>query len=63
MSFWEHHLPWALLKVLQTIPKIKREGPPARFADRGHVFVCLKDVRNDFGPNERLSSIAAIYAG
>jgi len=25
MSFWEHHLPWALLTILQIFPQIKRE--------------------------------------
>jgi hypothetical protein len=39
MNFWEHHLPWALLKILQTLPKIKRQQPRGGgsdpFAGRG----------------------------
>jgi len=44
MSFWEHHLPWALLKILQILSKIK--GPlrgraeSARDAEREGGGVC-----------------------
>jgi hypothetical protein len=44
MSFWEHHLPWALLKILQILSKIK--GPlrgraeSARDAERERGGVC-----------------------
>jgi hypothetical protein len=45
LSFWEHNLPWPLLKVLQGVFKIKRE---LSLADREPDGVCLRDVRNGF---------------
>jgi hypothetical protein len=30
LSFWEHHLPWALLKILQTLPQNQATSPCRR---------------------------------
>ena len=30
MSFWEHHLPWAQIKILQNPPEIKRKDETVR---------------------------------
>jgi len=66
MSFWERHLPWALLKVLQTFLKSKRHlhrggGSPRRVRGRGGV--CLRGARNATAPGERASAIAVRNAG
>jgi hypothetical protein len=45
LSFREHHLPWPLLKVLQSVLKIKREPS---LADREPDGVCSRDVGNGF---------------
>lgn len=67
MSFWEHHLPWALLKILQTLSKIKGQhrarGGSAPNVGRGRAAVCSKDVSSAFVPGKRGSAIAAIDAG
>jgi len=58
MSFWELHLPWACLNVLQTILKIK--GPPVRAQPAGREAggVCWRDVKRTFILSRRLSAIA-----
>ena len=59
-----HHLPWALSRILQSIPKIKRlaggsDWPPGRACGA----VCLKDASNAFIPGKHASAIAASAAG
>jgi len=59
-----NHLPWALLRILPAIPKIKRapcgSGRPAA---RGRGGVCSKDASDAFGPGKHGSVIAAVDAG
>jgi hypothetical protein len=44
-----NHLPWALLRILQAIPKIKRApSGSGRAAARGRGGVCSKDARGAF---------------
>ncbi len=41
MSFWEHHLPWAQIKILQNPPQIKRKDEAVGADDiRGHGCAC-----------------------
>jgi len=57
-------LPWALPRVLQAIPKIKRAARENGWrADRGLDCVCSKDVSSGFGHDGRGSAIAASRAG
>jgi hypothetical protein len=60
LSFREHHLPWPLLKVFQSVFKIKREK---RLADREHDGVCSRDVRNGSIPRKLQSATAPMSAG
>ncbi len=59
-----HHLPWALLRVLQAIPKIKRlAGGSDRRAGPGCGAVCSRGAPSVFIPGRRSSAIAARVAG
>ena len=59
-----HHLPWALPRVLQAIPKIKRAaGGNGWRAGRGRGGVCSKDASSAFVRDRRGSAIAASSAG
>ena len=56
-------LPWALPRVLQAIPKIKKAARENGWrADRGLDCVCSKDVSSAFGHDGRGSAIAASRA-
>jgi hypothetical protein len=58
-----NHLPWALLRILQAIPKIKRaRRGSGRPAVRGRGGVCSKDASDAFGPGKHGSAIAAADA-
>jgi hypothetical protein len=58
------HLPWALPRVLQVIPKIKRDGGgEGCHAGRACGIVCSKGARSAFVPVRRASAIAASIAG
>ena len=58
-----NHLPWALLRILQVIPKIKRPvGGSVWPAAHGRGGVCSKDASGAFGPGNRGSAIAAADA-
>lgn len=58
-----NHLPWALLRILQAIPKIKRPaGGRVWRTGRGRGGVCSKDVSEAFGPVKHSSVIAAADA-
>jgi hypothetical protein len=59
LSFWEHHLPWPLLKVLQSIFKIKREK---NATDRACGCVSLRDVKNGFIPRKLHSATVPMSA-
>ncbi len=55
-----HHLPWALPRVLQAIPKIKRlVGGSDWHVGRACGAVCSKDASSAFIPGKRASAIAA----
>lgn len=57
-------LPWALPRVQQAIPKIKRAtGANVWCAGHGPGGVCSKDVSGTFGRDMRGSAIAASRAG
>ena len=57
-------LPWALPRVLQAIPKIKRAADANGWcAGHGPGGVCSKDVSSTFGRDMRGSAIAARGAG
>jgi len=59
-----NHLPWALPRVLQAIPKIKRTAGANRWrAGRGSDDACSKDVSTAFDRHVRGSAIAASRAG
>jgi hypothetical protein len=60
LSFWEHNLPWALLKVLQTVHKIKSEQ---NRVDRECAVVCSRGVTNVITPTKLLSATARPSAG
>jgi hypothetical protein len=55
-----NHLPWALLRILPAIPKIKSApSGSGRPAARGRDLVCSKDARDAFGPGKHGSAFAA----
>jgi hypothetical protein len=59
-----NHLPWALLRILQAIPKIKRPvGGSVWPGAHGRGGVCSKDASGAFGPGKHGSAIAAVDAG
>src|ERR1019366_10797865 len=58
-----HHLPWALPRVLQVIPKIKRLGGSDCPFGRGCGAVCCRGARSASLPGRRASVIAAKSAG
>ena len=59
-----NHLPWALLRILQAIRKIKRlVGGSVWPTGRGRGGVCSKDASGAFGPGKHGSAIAAVDAG
>jgi hypothetical protein len=60
LSFWEHNLPWPLVKVLQSVFKIKREQS---LADREADGVYSRDVRNGSIPRKLQSATAPMSAG
>jgi|SRR5271157_4715130 len=53
------HLPWALPRILQVIPKIKRVGGSRWHAGRGRGIVCSKGVNSAFTLGKHASAIAA----
>jgi hypothetical protein len=58
-----HHLPWALPRVLQSIPKIKGlAGGSDWHVGRACGAVCSKDASNAFIPGKHASAIAASAA-
>src|SRR6266481_4902967 len=54
-----HHLPWALPRVLQVIPEIKRVGRGVWHAGRARGVVCRKAANSVFIPERYASVIAA----
>ena len=57
-----HHIPWALPRVLQAIPKIKRVGGSDWPAGRVHGVVCSRGASSDFIPGRHASATAARVA-
>jgi hypothetical protein len=58
-----HHLPWALPRVLQLVPEIKRVDGSVWHAGRARGIVCSRDASSAFIPVRRTSAIAASDAG